>query len=168
MDPVFPGLLRRRDLFRRLGVLSAWVAVCFVLPGRLAAGAWAAAPSIDLAPAVSRPSAQLAATYPMTRGLEGIASWYGRRHGGRPTASGETHSPRLRTAAHRSLPFGTWLKITNLRNGRTSVVRVNDRGPFVAGRTIDLSEQAARDLAMLDDGLARVRLEVLHDRAKSR
>ncbi len=91
----------------------------------------------------------------------GVASWYGGQHAGRPTASGEIHSLTLRTAAHRTLPFGTLLRITNLRNGRTSVVRINDRGPFVAGRTIDLSMQAARDLAMTTEGLTRVRLEIL-------
>jgi rare lipoprotein A len=111
-----------------------------------------------------RPAAeQLAATFPVARSLIGVASWYGGQHAGRPTASGEIHSIHLRTAAHRSLPFGTLLRVTNLRNGRTSVVRVNDRGPFVAGRAIDLSEQAARDLAMMDEGLAQVRLEILRD-----
>jgi rare lipoprotein A len=91
----------------------------------------------------------------------GVASWYGGVHAGRATASGEAHSPALRTAAHRNLPFGTLVRVTNLDNGRSAVVRVNDRGPFVAGRVIDLSESAARDLAMLDSGLASVRLEVL-------
>jgi rare lipoprotein A len=89
------------------------------------------------------------------------ASWYGGQHAGRPTASGEIHSLFLRTAAHRTLPFGTVVKVTNLRNGRSSVVRINDRGPFVPGRSIDLSEQAARDLAMTDQGLARVRIEII-------
>ena len=93
--------------------------------------------------------------------VEGVASWYGGHHAGKPTASGEIHRTDLRTAAHRHLPFGTMVKVTNLRNGKVSIVRVNDRGPFVAGRSIDLSEEAARDLAMLDDGLAPVRLEIL-------
>jgi rare lipoprotein A len=104
-----------------------------------------------------------AAGYPVARALTGIASWYGRQHAGRPTASGEIHSIHLRTAAHRSLPFGTLLKVTNLKNGLSSVVRINDRGPYVAGRAIDLSERAARDLAMQNDGLAPVRLEILDD-----
>ena len=93
--------------------------------------------------------------------MKGIASWYGGRHVGRPTASGEIHSPHLRTAAHRDLPLGTFVRVTNLKNGRNCVVKVNDRGPYVAGRIIDLSERAARDLAMLNDGLATVRVEVL-------
>ncbi|MDR3441117.1 septal ring lytic transglycosylase RlpA family protein [Telmatospirillum sp.] len=89
------------------------------------------------------------------------ASWYGGPHVGRTTASGEVHSLFLRTAAHRTLPFGTVIRVTNLRNGKTSVVRINDRGPFVSGRAIDLSEQAARDLAMTNEGVARVKLEVI-------
>jgi len=91
----------------------------------------------------------------------GVASWYGGVHVGRPTASGEIHSATQRTAAHPNLPFGTLVKVTNLRNGRSSVVKVNDRGPFIDGRIIDVSELAARDLAMRDSGLAMVRLEVL-------
>lgn len=90
-----------------------------------------------------------------------VASWYGGHHEGRPTSSGEIHSRRLRTAAHRDLPFGTLLRVTNLKNGKTCIVKVNDRGPFVRGREIDLSERAARDLAMMADGLASVRIEVL-------
>jgi rare lipoprotein A len=103
------------------------------------------------------------ASYSLSNPLRGIASWYGGRHAGKPTASGEIHRTELRTAAHRHLPFGTIVKVTNLLNNRVSVVRVNDRGPFVAGRTIDLSERAARDLGMIDDGLAPVRLEILAD-----
>ena len=132
------------------------------IPALLVAGSCVAAPASPDAPAPVRTAAvQQAATYPLGRTLIGVASWYGRQHAGRPTASGEIHSIHLRTAAHRSLPFGTLLKVTNLRNGRTSVVRVNDRGPYVAGRTLDLSEQAALDLAMQDDGLVRVRMEIL-------
>jgi rare lipoprotein A len=91
----------------------------------------------------------------------GVASWYGGRHAGQRTASGETYMTCLRTAAHRDLPFGTVVLVTNLKNGRSSVVKVNDRGPFAVGRLIDLSERAARDLAMLGDGLASVRIEIL-------
>ena len=90
----------------------------------------------------------------------GVASWYGGRHEGRVTASGEKYHRSLRTAAHRHFPFGTLLKLTNLKNGRISVVKVNDRGPYVRGRQIDLSERAARDLGMIRQGLARVRIEV--------
>jgi len=93
--------------------------------------------------------------------LVGTASWYGGHHVGRHTANGEIHSAQARTAAHRDLPLGTIVRVTNLKNGRASVVKVNDRGPFVEGRILDLSERAARDLAMLDDGLAMVRIEVV-------
>lgn len=126
-----------------------------------------ALPEAAQVPSPSLPAAvRNVAVYPAARSVIGTASWYGGRHNGRPTACGETHAPNLRTAAHRSLPFGTLLRVTNLKNGKTSLVRVNDRGPYVAGRAIDLSERAARDLAMLDDGLAHVRLEILHGRSR--
>ncbi len=91
----------------------------------------------------------------------GVASWYGRKFHGRRTASGEVYNMHAHTAAHRTLPFGTLVRVTNLRNGRQSVVRINDRGPFVPGRDIDLSYGAASDLGMVETGLARVRLEIL-------
>ena len=87
----------------------------------------------------------------------GMASWYGDRH----TASGERFHAGALTAAHRRLPFGTFVRVTNLRNNRSTIVRINDRGPYAKGRIIDLSKRAAVDLAMIDSGTARVRLEVL-------
>lgn len=93
--------------------------------------------------------------------LTGIASWYGRKFHGRRTASGEVYNMHARTAAHRSLPFGTLVRVTNLQNGRQSIVRINDRGPFVAGREIDLSYGTASDLGMVGTGLAKVRMEIL-------
>jgi rare lipoprotein A len=89
----------------------------------------------------------------------GTASWYGGAHHGRKTASGERFNMNDMTAAHRALKMGTVLRITNLDNGRTTVVRINDRGPFVHGRIVDVSAAAARDLGMKQSGLARVRLE---------
>jgi rare lipoprotein A len=89
---------------------------------------------------------------------EGLASFYGPGLAGRPTASGERFNPDAYTAAHRSARFGTCLRVVNLENGRSVKVRVNDRGPFVAGRVIDVSQAAARVLGMLERGLARVRL----------
>lgn len=89
---------------------------------------------------------------------EGGASWYGADFRGSRTASGERFDPEALTAAHRSLPFGTCLKVENLANGRSVEVRVNDRGPFAAGRIIDLSEAAARALGFVREGVARVRL----------
>jgi rare lipoprotein A len=94
---------------------------------------------------------------------DGMASYYGAAFTGRRTASGERFDPRALTAAHRELPFGTRLRVTNLENGRSITVRVNDRGPFASGRIVDLSWEAARALDMLRSGVAHVRLEVLGD-----
>jgi rare lipoprotein A len=91
----------------------------------------------------------------------GIASWYGRKFHGKKTASGERYDMHDLTAAHPSLPFGTMVRVVRAENGRTVDVRINDRGPFVDGRIIDLSYAAARQIEMLDDGLARVELYLL-------
>ena len=91
----------------------------------------------------------------------GIASWYGQKFHGRKTASGERFNMYEYTAAHRTLPFGTRVRVVGLRNNRSVLVRINDRGPFVRGRVIDLSYVAARDMAMLESGLEKVRLEIL-------
>ncbi len=90
----------------------------------------------------------------------GTASWYGVQFQGKPTASGEPFDMRDFTAAHPSLPLGTFVKVTNLRNGKAVVVRINDRGPVVDGRIIDVSYNAARALGFNDRGLQRVRLEL--------
>lgn len=88
----------------------------------------------------------------------GVASWYGEEFAGRPTASGEIFDPDQLTAAHRSLPLSTWVEVKNLDNGRSLVLRVNDRGPFAhtAERIIDVSEAAARELGFMRAGTARV------------
>jgi rare lipoprotein A len=91
----------------------------------------------------------------------GVASWYGIPYDGRRAASGEIYDMRALTAAHRNLPFQTWVEVTNLSNGKRVDVRINDRGPFVRGRIIDLSQEAARDIDMLRTGTARVRLKVI-------
>jgi len=91
----------------------------------------------------------------------GLASWYGKEFHGRPTSNREIYNMNDMTAAHPTLPFGTTLMVTNLDNQQTAVVRVNDRGPFIGGRIIDLSYAAARVLGMIGPGTARVRLEVL-------
>ncbi|MCL1991381.1 MAG: septal ring lytic transglycosylase RlpA family protein, partial [Spirochaetes bacterium] len=90
---------------------------------------------------------------------EGIASWYGPEFDGRPTASGEIFNSALLTAAHPSLPFGTVVVVTNLHNGRSVQVRINDRGPFVHARIIDVSRAAAQELDMLITGTAPVVVE---------
>ncbi len=92
-------------------------------------------------------------------GEEGAASWYGPGLYGRRTASGEVLRPGTLTAAHRTLPFGTCLRVTNLENGKVVEVRVNDRGPYAAGRILDVSETAARALGMRGQGVTRVRLD---------
>lgn len=91
----------------------------------------------------------------------GIASWYGNQHQGRLTASGEPFDEGKLTAAHRTLPLDTRLKVTNLENGRSIEVKVNDRGPYIAGRMLDLSTLAAKMLGMEKEGLALVRIEIL-------
>jgi len=93
--------------------------------------------------------------------IYGVASWYGKEHQGRKTANGERFNMYAHTAAHRSLPFGTKVRVTNLRNNRQTIVRINDRGPYVRGREIDLSYAAARDLGMLETGVEKVRIDVL-------
>lgn len=93
----------------------------------------------------------------------GVASWYGGRDGfeGKPTASGEIYDSSLLTAAHRELPLGSIVDVTNLDNGRTVRVRINDRGPFIAGRIIDLSRAAAREIELLGPGVGPVRVDVV-------
>jgi rare lipoprotein A len=93
--------------------------------------------------------------------FQGIASWYGYDGSGTATASGERYNPEGLTAAHRSLPLGTKVRVTNTKNGRSVVVRINDRGPYIGGRIIDLSAGAARILGMIGSGLAPVHIEVL-------
>ncbi len=89
---------------------------------------------------------------------KGIASWYGKPYHGRRTANGETYDMWAMTAAHKTLPFNTLIKVVNKDNGRSVKVRINDRGPFVRGRIIDLSRKAARRLGMEEPGTARVKL----------
>ena len=95
------------------------------------------------------------------KGQTGEASWYGQPHTGRPTASGEIFDMNQLTAAHRTLPFGTRALVTNLKNGRSVEVRINDRGPRVAGRIIDLSFAAAQALGFASGGTIPVRIQVL-------
>lgn len=95
--------------------------------------------------------------------LEGTASYYADEFDGRPTANGETYDMHELTAAHRTLPFNTRVRVTNLSNNKAVVVRINDRGPFVGDRIIDLSLRAAEELSMIGPGTARVTLEILPD-----
>ena len=139
----------RPGVFARLAVL----AFASMLPG---ASAWAdrsAEPGpAEIASAIDRGN---------VTGQEGVVSWYGAQFQDRKTASGERFDAAAMTMAHRSLPFGTQVKVTNLRNGRSVVVRVNDRGPFVGKRIADLSQAAAAEIGMMHRGVARARIEVL-------
>ena len=92
---------------------------------------------------------------------EGLASWYGKTHHGKVTANGEAFDMESLTAAHRSLPFGTEVRVTNLATNRSVTVRINDRGPYVPDRIIDLSARSARELGIAQAGVARVRIEPL-------
>jgi len=89
------------------------------------------------------------------------ASWYGPRFHGKETANGEQYNQMALTAAHKSLPFGTILQITNLRNGKSAVVRINDRGPYIEGRDLDLSKGTALELGMIGRGVIKVKVEEL-------
>lgn len=111
------------------------------------------------------PSSRGAHAPPSAPDQVGIASWYGRAFAGKPTASGERFDPRSLTAAHRKLPFGTWVEVRRVDTGRSVRVRINDRGPNgrakAKGRIIDLSERAAEQLDMIRAGVARVELRVV-------
>ncbi|WP_124349520.1 septal ring lytic transglycosylase RlpA family protein [Pseudomonas chlororaphis] len=93
----------------------------------------------------------------------GVASYYGAKHHGKRTASGEPFNQHGMTAAHRELPFGTRVKVTNLNNDKSVVVRINDRGPHTRGRLIDLSRAAAQQLGMIRSGTAKVRVQAISD-----
>ncbi len=130
------------------------------MPDRRAAAA--AAGVVLLALASSPGCARLPREARVARAVEtGTASWYGGEFHGRPTSSREIYDMNDLTAAHRTLPFGTFVMVTHLATGRAVVVRINDRGPFVRGRVIDLSLAAARVIGLVGPGTARVRIEVL-------
>ena len=92
---------------------------------------------------------------------KGQASWYGSKYHGKKTSSGERYNKNAMTAAHKTLPFGTKVKVTNLENNESVIVRINDRGPFVGDRIIDVSEAAARELDFHSEGIGNVKIEVL-------
>jgi rare lipoprotein A len=151
---------RRRRFAAALACAALWIpAAC----APAASGdAW---PELEPRPAEAAPAPgpdtarPTGPTLPAGWREEGAASWYGPNFAGRPTANGEIFDPDRLTAAHRTLPFGTRVHVTNLENGRTVTVRINDRGPFAHGRIIDLSRAAAEAVDLIATGLARVRLE---------
>ncbi|NEP40706.1 MAG: septal ring lytic transglycosylase RlpA family protein [Okeania sp. SIO2G4] len=111
-----------------------------------------------------QPEPQKIAVRPITFQDQGWASWYGPGFHGNLSASGERYNQYAMTAAHKTLPFGTKVRVTNLNNGSSVVVRINDRGPFIRGRVIDLSAAAARILGMIHSGVAPVKVEVIDSR----
>ena len=116
---------------------------------------------VDPTPVAVLPEPKLKVLPDVVRVITGEASWYGPGFYGNHTANGEIYRPGTMTAAHRTLPFGTKVRVTNLRNGRSAVIRINDRGPFVDHRVIDLGHGAASDLGLISSGIAQVKLEVL-------
>ena len=109
-----------------------------------------------------QPQSPTVALGPIRMQIRGEASWYGPYFHGRLTANGETYDQYALTAAHKSLPFGTKVRVTNLSNGRSVVLRINDRGPYIPGRVIDVSRSAAQAIGMLGSGVAPVRVDVLN------
>ncbi|MGF1748528.1 septal ring lytic transglycosylase RlpA family protein [Vibrio cionasavignyae] len=95
--------------------------------------------------------------------LTGLASWYGSKFHGRLTASGEKYNMRALTAAHKTLPFGTVVRVINTENNKSVDVKINDRGPYVKGRTIDLSQKAFEKVGSIKQGVVPVRIEILDD-----
>ena len=112
-------------------------------------------------PAAELPKPKLKAVPEVLEVITGEASWYGPGFYGNRTANGEVYRRGTMTAAHRTLPFGTKVRVTNLWNGRTAVIRINDRGPFIYHRVIDLGHGAASYLGLTASGIAQVKLEVL-------
>jgi rare lipoprotein A len=139
-----------RSLVQKLGVGALLASLAVGLGGCRKKTAAAAPPSRTGPPAA-----------PGTFVEDGLASWYGHPYHGRPTANGETYDMNQMTAAHRTLAFNSWVKVTNLENKRETRVRINDRGPFIEGRIIDLSRKAAEEIAMIGPGTAMVRIEVV-------
>src|SRR6266403_5026551 len=139
----------------------------------LGAGA-ASGPNSSEAAKVVRPTAVKAVSRQSTKQIKnnpyevGIASWYGEYFQGKATASGEPFDMQALTAAHPTLPLGSFVRVTNLRNGRAIVVRINDRGPVVEGRIIDVSYNTARVLGFHERGLQRVRLDLVRPASMAR
>jgi rare lipoprotein A len=172
------SLRHLRALLRNTGRHTSSLALCIIfamgsvtttaavlaythhIPSFFAAQPLAPAPAPPAPPILAK--SKPARTHRFVANLEkGIASWYGDVWNGRKTASGETFDDTLLTAAHKTLPLGTIVRVTNLDSKLSVVVRINDRGTLTPERVIDLSSEAARELGMIDAGLAHVKLEIL-------
>ena len=115
-----------------------------------------------ICPAIEAPLvAHLTAPVEPIKSWVGNASWYGPEFNGKKTANGEHFSCEALTAAHPSLPFGSWVRIVNTHNGRFELVRINDRGPYQEGREIDVSYRVARKIGLINSGVSQVRLELM-------
>jgi len=133
-------------------IVSHRFAVClFLLGSFLASGCAGHRPSLSYAHPASQSHVE-----------EGLASWYGPGFHGHKTANGERFNQKAMTCAHRNLPFGSKVKVTNLDNDKSVVVTVNDRGPFVRSRIVDLSKGAAQEIDLIRTGTAAVRVEIVH------
>lgn len=117
--------------------------------------------ALVIAPPLTSDEHAMAQRAPVSFVQKGKASWYGPRFHGRRTANGERFNQHALTAAHRKLPLGTIATVTNLRNGKSVQVRINDRGPYVGNRIIDLSKAAAQQIGLKDAGVVPVRLQVI-------
>ena len=110
---------------------------------------------------LEQPDPLAESSFAVRESVEGVASYYARKFHGRKTASGERYDRNRMTAAHKKYAFGTWLRVTSLKSGKSVIVRVNDRGPAKQSRIVDLSRAAAEEIGMIRAGLERVRVEVL-------
>ena len=147
-----------RDEFARVNVQARfWVAIGAICVLALAG---CAKKHAAVAPVTHPPRSAPASSVPQS-GETGLASWYGHPYDGRQAADGEIYDMETLVAAHRTLPFGTWVRVVNLGNAKTVDVRIIDRGPFVDGRIIDLSHAAAQKIDLIGPGIAQVRLDIL-------
>jgi rare lipoprotein A len=153
-----------RDEFARVNVQARfWAAIgaiCVLALAGCAKKHAAVAPVTHPPHSASSPGARRSAPTPQS-GETGLASWYGHPYDGRQAADGEIYDMETLVAAHRTLPFGTWVRVVNLGNAKTVDVRIIDRGPFVDGRIIDLSHAAAQKIDLIGPGIAQVRLDIL-------
>jgi len=147
--------------FISLAVLSIVSALLFNCACRHRRTAVSQAPRAPQPGAKQNPNSAAASNFSLGYSEEGIASWYGVPFHGRAAADGEIYNMETLVAAHRTMPFNTWVKVTNLANNAAVNVRIIDRGPFVDGRILDLSKAAARDIGLIGPGVGRVRIEVI-------
>jgi len=155
------ALIPRHKFFQRFAVALAFLFLACGCAHRTYTTRPPAAPPAAPAPSGAPPAAERQPAVPGEYVEQGIASWYGVPFDGHRTSNGEIYDMHQFTAAHRTLPFGAIVRVTNLRNGKQTEVRINDRGPFVADRVIDLSLSAAQAVDMVGPGTAPVRLEMI-------